>query len=115
LVRLISRREATASSWRTCPKVKVRRNVPNVEGARIPSNSRSIAPCRNSAMSSIESAPAIIPAISAGTFSAGLAPPALRIWTWSAARSCNPARSASSRTGARPAHDTRLGSSKTAV
>ena len=25
--------EATASSWRTCPKVKVHRNEPNVEGA----------------------------------------------------------------------------------
>ncbi len=30
----VSRREAAASSWRTCPKVIARRNVPTVEGAR---------------------------------------------------------------------------------
>jgi hypothetical protein len=28
-----SSREATASSWRTCPKLNARRNEPNVEGA----------------------------------------------------------------------------------
>ena len=61
----------------------MRRNVPSVDGARTPVNNRPIAPCRNRAMSSIESAPAIMPATSAGTFNrafaaAGLADPDMR-------------------------------------
>jgi len=58
---LISNRAATASSCRTCPKVKDR-NVPSVEGARAPVTNRPIAPCRSNAMSSKLSAPATIPA-----------------------------------------------------
>ena len=88
---------------------------PSVEGTRTPPNRRSIAPCRSKAMSLIESAPAIMPATSAGTFTSAPEPPGLPIRTCSAARSCNPARSASCSTGTRPAHDTRFGSSKTAA
>jgi hypothetical protein len=47
----IRNREATASSWRTWPKVNARRNVPNVEGARTPVNNRSIPPWRSRSMS----------------------------------------------------------------
>jgi hypothetical protein len=73
--RLISSRDATASSCRTWPKVNERRNVPSVDGARTPVTSRFIPPCRNRSMSSIESAPATIPAISAGIFSWAFPPP----------------------------------------
>jgi hypothetical protein len=89
--------------------------VPNVEGARTPEKRRCIAPWRSNAMSSIESAPATIPATSPGTFSRALIPPGRSIWTCSSTSSCSPARSARRSTGARPAHDTRLGSSKTAL
>lgn len=60
-----SNRDATASSWRTCPKVNARRNVPNVEGARMPANSRRIPPWRSRSKSVIESAPATIPSTTA--------------------------------------------------
>jgi len=33
LAKAIRNLEATASSWRTWPKVNVRRKIPNVEGA----------------------------------------------------------------------------------
>jgi hypothetical protein len=71
----IRNREATASSWRTWPKVNVRRKVPKVEGARIPVNNRPIPPCRSRSMSSMESAPATIPATNAGIFRCAFAPP----------------------------------------
>ncbi len=53
---------------RIWPKVNERRNVPSVDGARTPVNSRGIPPCRSTAMSSIKSAPATIPATTLGTF-----------------------------------------------
>ena len=37
---------STRSSWRTCPKVNARRNVPSVEGAGIHPNSRFVRPAR---------------------------------------------------------------------
>ena len=65
---------ATASIWRTWPKVNVSRNVPNVEGARIPVHNRPIPPWRNRSMSSMESAPATIPATTEATFNPAFAP-----------------------------------------
>ena len=65
-------------------------------------------------MSSIESAPATIPAISVGTFTAGFAEAGPDTVTVSATSRCKPHRSASLNTGANPAHDTKLGSSNTA-
>jgi hypothetical protein len=52
---------------------------------------------------------------SAGTFTCGFAPPSLVNVRCSATSRGNPAPSASSSTGTNPAHDTRLGSSNTAV
>ena len=51
-----------------------RRNDPNVEGAYGPVEDPPIAPCRSSAMSSMLSAPATIPATSELTFNPALAP-----------------------------------------
>jgi hypothetical protein len=105
--------EATASSWRMCPKVNARRNEPSVEGAYARANSRPIPPCRNSAMSSIESAPATIPATNEATFNPACAPLSPGTLRCSSASSRSPARSAKARTGTRPADDTRFGSSNT--
>lgn len=108
---------ATTSSCRTFPQVNPRRNVPNVEGARIPPNNPGNAPCRITPRSSIESPPATIPATIDVTFTPGFAAalPAeagSRTRCWAAAY--NPARSASRPTGTNPAHDTRFGSSNVA-
>ena len=64
----------TFSSCSTFPQVKERRNDPSVDGARIPPNSAGIAPCRSRSMSSMLSAPAIIPATRHGTFSCAFTP-----------------------------------------
>ena len=42
--RLSRNREATASAWRTCPKVNERRNEPSVEGAYAPVKTLPIPP-----------------------------------------------------------------------
>jgi len=64
-------------------------------------------------MSSMLSAPATIPATNAGTFRWAFTPPmAFRVRV-DDTRSARPARCASAIVGAKPAHDTRLGSSKT--
>src|SRR3954449_534981 len=67
-----------------------------------------MAPCRSSAMSSIESAPATIPATSAVTFPPGLAPLSVGTLSSSPANASNPAGPASRRTAehppAHPAH-----------
>ena len=42
--RFTSVREATASSWRTCPNRNSRRNEPSVDGAYVRSNNRPIPP-----------------------------------------------------------------------
>src|SRR5665648_230423 len=112
--RLTNNLDATASSWRTWPKVNDRRNVPNVEGARPAVSTRPIPPWRSRSMASMVSAPATIPATNAATFTAGFGPADPGTRTWVAARSCSPARSARVMTGIRPAHDTRFGSSKPA-
>jgi hypothetical protein len=65
-------------------------------------------------MSSIESAPATIPATSAGTFSGAFTPPAAFRVSLSTTRSASPQDWARATTGARPAADTRLGSSNVA-
>ena len=94
-----------------------RRNVPNVDGARIPPNNRGNAPCRITARSSIESVPATIPATIDVIFTPGFAPPLpteAGSRTRRSAAPCNPARSANRNTGTRPAHDTRFGSSNIA-
>ena len=65
-------------------------------------------------MSSMESAPAIMPATSAGTFTAAFAAAGPDSVTVSATSRCRPQRSAKASTGAKPEHDTRFGSSKTA-
>ncbi len=104
-------RAATASSCRTCPNVKARRNEPNVDGAYALVNTRPIPPCRSSAMSSILSAPATMPATSEATFNPGFAPLSLGTLSLSSARSRNPAASANAMIGTNPADDTRFGSS----
>jgi len=102
------------SSWRTCPNVKPRRKVPNVDGARTPDSRRRRPPCRNRSMSSIESAPATIPATRQPTFAAGSAAPAPAKANRCVTSRPRPHRCTSDITGANPAHDTRFGSSKRA-
>ncbi len=65
-------------------------------------------------MSSMLSAPATIPATSAGTFRWAFTPPLAFKVKVSATKSPRPARCANARVGASPAQDTRLGSSKVA-
>jgi len=55
------------SSWATFPQVQERRRDPSVDGAGTPPNRASIAPCRSTSMSSVESAPAAMPATRHGT------------------------------------------------
>ena len=81
------------------------------EGARTPSNSRPMPPCRSRSISSIESAPATIPATSAGTFNRAFGDGTL---SFSATSPDSPHDSASTITGSSPAHDTKFGSSKPA-
>jgi hypothetical protein len=54
-------------------QVGQRRNDPSVDGARTVSNALPIPPCRSTSRSSIESAPAAIPATTEQTFAAALA------------------------------------------
>ena len=71
-----------------------RNNVPTVEGAYTPSNSVFIPPLRSTSMSSMQSAPAHMPAITVASFGAGLAAPDLirgsAMWTFSAEQSRQP-------------------------
>ena len=110
--RSASSNRLTFSSCRTLPQVKARTNDPSVEGARIPANTLPIAPCRSTSMSSMQSAPAAIPATRHATFRSGRAPVFAVIWTWRRTSPHSPARSASDITGTSPARDTRFGSSK---
>jgi hypothetical protein len=102
------------SSWSTFPQVNDRRNDPSVDGARIPPNSEGIAPCRSRSRSSMLSAPPIIPATIAGTFTCAFTPHRRPIRTCSPASSARSARCARAITGTRPARDTRFGSSNVA-
>ena len=110
----VRNREATASSWRTWPKVNARRNDPSVDGAYAWANTRPIPPCRSSAMSSIESAPATIPATSEATFNPAFAPLSVGTAQVLIGQVRRPADSASASTGTSPADDTRFGSSNAA-
>jgi hypothetical protein len=65
-------------------------------------------------MSSIESAPATIPATRAGTLIGALTPPAALSVSFSATRSASRHDCASATTGASPPTDTRFGSSNVA-
>ncbi len=65
-------------------------------------------------MSSMLSAPATIPPISARIFAVAFTPPLAVITSRSASRVANPHRAASAITAASPAHDTRFGSSNRA-
>lgn len=65
-------------------------------------------------MSSIESAPATIPATREVTFNPAFAPLSVGTVRCSSANSRNPADSANPIAGTSPADDTRFGSSKTA-
>ena len=65
-------------------------------------------------MSSIEFAPATIPATSAGTFKCAFTPPTAFKVSVEDTRSVRPARYANAIVGAKPAHDTKFGSSKVA-
>ena len=109
---------STDSSWRACPKVHSRNSVPIVDGAYTPSNRVLIPPLRTTSRSSMQSAPAHIPAISVASFGAGLAEPDLirgaAMQTLSARSCASPVPAANSITGTSPAHDTRWSSSNTA-
>ena len=69
----------STSSWRACPKVDSRNNFPIVEGAYTPTNSAFIPPLRTPSMSSMQSAPAHIPATTVASFGAGFADPDLSL------------------------------------
>ena len=75
-----------------------------------PENSRAIPPERSRSKSSIESAPASIPATTAPVFTAAFGDATLN----PATSPGQPAASASLSTGSNPAADTRFGSSNTA-
>jgi hypothetical protein len=98
--------------------VNSRNNVPTVEGAYTPSNTVFMPPERSTLMSSMQSAPAIMPATRVASFGAGFAAPDLILGaamsTLSASSRPSPVCSASVITGTNPAHDTRLPSSNTA-
>ena len=71
-----------------------RNNVPTVEGAYTPSNNVFIPPERTTSMSSMQSAPAHMPATTVASFGAGLAAPDLirgaLMWTFSASSRRSP-------------------------
>jgi hypothetical protein len=94
--------------------VNERRNDPSVDGARTPSNTAGIAPCRKTSMSSMLSAPAAIPATRQPTFTAAFAPHRSLTVRCSPVKANRPARSAKPITGTSPARDTRFGSSNRA-
>ena len=59
----------------------------------------------------MESAPAIMPAISARIFAVAFAPPRAAMRNRAVSNVASPHRAANASTGASPAHDTRFGSS----
>ena len=87
--------------------MKLGKNVPSVEGARSPSNSRPVPPARSKSRSSIESAPASIPASTHRTFVAPFGDGTVK----PSSSPSSPAASASRNSGTRPAADTKFGSS----
>ena len=110
---------STDSSWRACPKVNSRNNVPIVEGAYTPPNRVFIPPVRSTSTSSMLSAPGAHPGDQRGQLRRrvgrpGLDPRRRRYAPSRANSSDSPVCSASVITGTSPAHDTRLSSSNTA-
>lgn len=91
-----------------------RREDPNVDGAYVPTKSFFIPPWRSNAMSSIESAPASIPATNAVTFNPEFAPKYPGNVSQASARSLRPDFTANAIAGTSPAADTRFVSSKVA-
>jgi hypothetical protein len=91
--------------------VNSRNNVPTVERAYTPSNRVFMPPLRTASMSSMQSAPAHIPAIRVASFGDGLAAPDLirgsAMRTLSPSSCENPVCSANLITGTSPAYDTR--------
>ena len=85
-----------------------------MDGARTPSNSSPIPPWRSTSRSSIESAPAIIPATTPPTVNGVFAPSGPATLRRSATSSASPQSWARRITGTSPAHDTRFDSSKCA-
>jgi hypothetical protein len=99
-----SRSRLTLPSWSTLPQVNDRRNGPTVDGARSPANTMLIAPWRSTSRSSIESAPAAIPAIRHPIFASAFAPHGPPMLTCRRARrEGRPARPATPPGPARPA------------
>ena len=80
-------------------------------GARTPENTRPVAPCRNTAMSAMESAPATMPATSADTFNPVAWPGPPATVSRRSASFSSPALAARAMAGTSPACDTRFGSS----
>jgi hypothetical protein len=110
----LSASPSTRSSWRTCPKVNARKNVPSVDGAatRWPSTAP-MRPERTMSQSSIESAPSSIAEINVITFEPALAAPArCPRRTHRSTRRSIPSRTASVATSTTPASATARRSSK---
>jgi hypothetical protein len=95
-----------------------RNNVPTVDGAYTPSNTVFIPPLRRTSISSMQSAPAHMPATTVASFGAGFADPDLirgaMMRIFSPSNLPSPVCWANVITGTNPAHDTRLSSSNTA-
>jgi hypothetical protein len=95
-----------------------RNKVPTVDGAYTPPKRLFMPPERMTSMSSMQSAPAHIPAISVASLGAGFAAPDLILgavmWTFSPRSRDSPVWAANLITGTSPAHDTRLPSSNKA-
>jgi hypothetical protein len=112
-------RRSTAANCRVWPWVNSRRKIPNVAAAYTPPNTFFIPPERITTRSSMLSAPAAIPAMIEVSFGVAFAAPDLIRSSMN--RTCssnsrdNPACSANSSSGTRPADDTRLSSSNTAL
>src|SRR6266516_2126075 len=112
----VSASPSTRSSWRTCPNVNARRNVPRVEGAATqPPNRRRVRPERSTSESSMLSAPSAIANTRLITFRPALRAPGRsgRSSTNRSTRPSSPNRCASVAASATPASDTTRSSSKT--
>jgi len=108
--------EANCNVW---PWVNSRSICPSVAGAYTPPKTCFIPPERITSSSSMQSAPAAIPAMTEVSLPAGFTPADLTFVVLNVTRSPissdRPARSASAITGTSPAHDTRCSSSNSSV
>ena len=108
---------STRSSWRTCPNVNERRNVPSVDGAiaRCP-RTASVRPALSTSQSSMQSAPSSIAWISESTLRPGRdAPGRLPRSTAASTSASIPSRRPSVTASMIPALTTTRSSSKTTV